>query len=81
MSRMKLLYLRSPKFRPFFVSEHWRLWLGTIALSQAYSGTAPILVYEFDAGGFQGATNREVVRCRHGRLAVGQLRAADRCDA
>jgi len=50
-------------------------------LSKAHSGTAAVLVDELDAGGFQCAANRKIVRGSHGRLVVGQLGAANRGDA
>jgi hypothetical protein len=52
-----------------------------MALAQADSGTAPILVDELHAGGFQRATNGQVVRRCHGRFTVSQLGAPDRGNA
>jgi hypothetical protein len=47
---------------------------------KAHTWSAPILVNEFDAVSFQGATDRKVVRCYHGCLVICQLGAADRCE-
>ena len=49
--------------------------------AQAYPGATAVLVDKFDAGQLQRAPNRQVVSSRHRRLAVGQLGAADSCDA
>jgi hypothetical protein len=48
--------------------------------SQAHSGTTPVLVDEFDAGGFQGSTNREVIRSRHRSLTINEFSTSDGCN-
>jgi len=47
-----------------------------LTIAQSHSRAATVFVDEFDASHFQSTPNRQVVSCRHGRLAVGQLGAA-----
>jgi hypothetical protein len=54
---------------------------GCLKLPETHARPSPILVDEFDPGQLQGAPNGQVISRRHGRLAVGQLGAADSCDA
>ena len=54
---------------------------GCLKLPEPHARPSPILVDEFDPGQLQGAPNGQVISRRHGRLAVGQLGAADSCDA
>ena len=48
---------------------------------QANSRAAAILINELEAGRFQSPANGQIIGCRHGRLAIDQLGAADRSDA
>jgi len=65
---------RKKRRRRFLALLLWRL-------PKAYTGSASVLVDELHAGRFQGSANGEVIRCCHGRLAVGQFGAADRGNA
>jgi hypothetical protein len=46
-------------------------------LTQADTLATAVFVDELDAGQFQVTPNRQIVSRRHGRLAVGQLGAAN----
>jgi hypothetical protein len=65
---------RKKRRRQFLSLLLWRL-------SKAHTRSATVLVDELHASRFQRMANSEVIRCCHGRLAVGQFGAADRSDA
>ena len=48
-----------------------------LTIAQPHARAAAVLVDEFDAGQLQGPPNRQIIGGRHGRLAIGQLGAAD----
>jgi hypothetical protein len=50
-------------------------------LPKPYTWSVTVLLDEHDAGALESAANREIVSCRHGSLAIGQLGAPDRRDA
>jgi hypothetical protein len=50
-------------------------------LPKPYTWSVTVLLDEHDAGALESAANREIVCCRHGSLAIGQLGAPDRRDA
>jgi hypothetical protein len=54
---------------------------GCLKLPEAHARPSSILVDEFHPGQLQSAPNGQVIGRRHGRLAFGQLGAADSCDA
>jgi hypothetical protein len=51
------------------------------AFAKADAGTSPVLVDEFDAGGFQSAANCQVIWQSHPCPTFLQLSSSNRCDA